>query len=88
MSNANIPVFLPGAPGVPGPRTTIDSGVPVYSLYTGNLVGHGPMPFGIPTDDPTGVAKTYHGIVNYGTYGMVHAPPPCFFGNGYGGFGW
>lgn len=72
-----IPIFLPGEPGVPGLRTDVPENVPIYSKYTGDLIGFGSVPWNTPTDDPTGKNPTYHGGVYYangpnGPYVMVH----------------
>ena len=56
MSKSNfIPVHNLNVPnGGPQTPVTITTSTPVYSSYTGNLIGHGPISFGTPTDAPIG----------------------------------
>ncbi len=56
---------------------TIPANAPVYSSYTGKLVGYGPQPFGMPCDAPQGHpnnGKNYHVIINNPVNGswMMH----------------
>lgn len=70
---------------------TVPADAVIYSEYTLNPVWTGSMPSGIPNDAPFGdknFGKNYHVIQKRRDVYYVHAPPPFFAGNGYGGFGW
>ena len=85
MSNNNgfIPVFPIGIPntGIPALPPPITQDTPVYSAYTTNLIGYGPIPWGTPNDAPVGNKQhggIYHGIVYNpcnNSY-MAHYCPP------------
>jgi hypothetical protein len=49
-----IPAFNINTPhaGPQGPPLTVPPDQPVYSSYTSNLIGYGPIPWGTPTDAP------------------------------------
>lgn len=50
-------------------EAVINQDTPVYSSYTGNLIGNGPLTYGIPTDAPKGYP-------NYGTnYHVIEYNP-------------
>jgi hypothetical protein len=56
----NIPVYSLNVPnGGSQQHVTIPPDQPIYSMYTGNQVGVGSIPFGTPTDVPVG--HPYHG---------------------------
>jgi hypothetical protein len=65
--NGYIPVHDLNAPhGGPQQPASVGNNQPVYSSYTGNLVGYGPIPKGTQSDAPPGNpnhAKPYHVIV-------------------------
>jgi len=55
MSQKNIPVFNLNTPnGGHQMPVTIPVGQPIHSVYTGNQVGVGFIPFGTPGDAPPG----------------------------------
>ena len=50
-----IPVFNLNVPnGGPQMPMVMPMDAPVYSTYTGNLIGYGPMPIGLISDAPIG----------------------------------
>ena len=76
----NIPVFDGGAPGVPQRQNmTIGPDDPVYSVYTGEVVGYGNIPVGTPGDAPVGHhnhGKDFHAIQFYNDAYMIHGFGP------------
>jgi hypothetical protein len=57
----NIPVYYFNVPhGGPQPSVTIPLDQPIHSIYTGNQVGVGSIPFGTPGDAPVGHPKHGH----------------------------
>ena len=55
MSKNHLPTFCINVPNGGYQQTvTIGPNEPVYSQYTGNLIGYGPMNFGVPNDAPKG----------------------------------
>lgn len=64
-----VPVFnlnVPGG-GLQGPPMSISQSTPVYSSYTGDLIGNGPIAKGTPNDAPIGhknYGKPFH-VVEY-----------------------
>ena len=68
MPKGNVPVHninVPGG-GIQQPMS-IPANAPVYSSYTGNLVGYGPQPFGVRCDAPQGhpnFGQNFHVIVH------------------------
>ncbi len=64
----HVPVYNLNVPGG-GPQTPVAilSNTPVYSSYTGNLIGYGPLQTGVRCDAPIGnpnFNKNYH-VVEY-----------------------
>jgi hypothetical protein len=73
-----LPCYIPGTGNGISTMCVVPPDAPVYSDYTGNLVGYGPIPFGILSDAPVGhknYGKNYHGIIvnGAGEYRM-HSP--------------
>jgi hypothetical protein len=62
----NIPVFNINVPyGGPQPAAFVTSDTPIFSSYTGNLIGYGPIGWGTPNDAPIGnhnYGKPFHVI--------------------------
>ena len=63
----HIPIYDLNIPNGGAQRPlSIEPDTPVYSSYTGNFVGRGPIPFGVVCDAPLGHPKyghNYHAIV-------------------------
>lgn len=81
--NGNVPVFNLNVPngGPQGPPLQVPPDQQVYSSYTGNLVGVGPIPYGTPTDAPPG--HPHHGtnfhVIEFSPSNeswMIHRTPP------------
>ena len=76
-STKYIPIHCDNTPYAgPQKTATIKPNQPVYSNYTSELVGYGPIPYGVPNDAPQGnpnYKKTFQAI-NVDIYGnyMVH----------------
>lgn len=67
----------------------VPDGTIIYSEYTLNPIWQGPMPSGIPNDEPIGdknYGKNYHVIQERNDIFYAHVEP--HFHNGYGGFNW
>lgn len=68
MPKNYVPVHNINVPnGGPQQPMTIPSDAPVYSSYTGNLVGYGPQRFGVRSDAPIGhsnYGQNFHVIVH------------------------
>lgn len=47
-----IPCYNLGAPGIPGGLIQITPNTPIYSSYTGDLIGYGSIPIGTICDAP------------------------------------
>jgi hypothetical protein len=66
-NNKFIPVFDRNSPNAGSPQPVIISpDTPVYSAYTSNLIGYGPIKWNTPNDAPEGNKQykgTYHGII-------------------------
>lgn len=75
-STNSIPVFDGGGPGRPQKQNiTIPPNEPVYSVYSGEVVGYGGVPVGTPGDAPPGHAnfgKNFHAIQFYNGAFMTH----------------
>ena len=81
-------INTPGA-GSQGPPMVISNHQPVYSTYSGVLVGHGPIPYGMPGDAPAyhpNYGKDFH-VVEYnpanGSY-MAHRASSSSVGHHHG----
>lgn len=80
MSKKTIPTFDINTPGGGEQKTVnITKDDPVYSSYTGNLIGYGPIGYGVRTDAPLGhpnYGKSYHVIehVSVNNSWMAHNP--------------
>jgi len=81
MNGNYVPVYnlnIPGG-GLQGPPMVISPITPVYSSYTGNLVGYGPLEKGTPNDAPKGhpnYNKSFH-VVEFNPVNqsyMAHRP--------------
>jgi hypothetical protein len=60
-----IPCYDLGAPNMPGGKFIISSTTPVYSSYSGDLIGFGQIPIGTKCDASFGSEKygqSYHVI--------------------------
>lgn len=67
MPKKFIPNYSTNVPyrGIQKP-VSIGEDEPVYSSYTGEKIGYGPIPYGVPTDaaeGQSGFGKNYHVIV-------------------------
>jgi len=80
-NNTNtLPIFSLNVPGG-GPQQPVSmtNTTPVYSSYTGNLIGYGPMNYGVKTDAPVGhpnYGTNYH-VIEYNPANksyMAHDP--------------
>jgi hypothetical protein len=61
----HLPVWDAGEPNRPQVPVVLPENAPVYSVYSGNIVGYGPRPFGVPCDAPKGhpnYGKNFHVI--------------------------
>lgn len=79
MSNKHIPCFPVNIPngGPQKPPMMIPTGQPVYSDYTGNLIGMGPIPYGVRCDAPItnkNYGKDFHGVLYVNGYYVAHDP--------------
>lgn len=60
FGNSGTPNMIPVHPfnypggGIPGPAPPVTPSTPVYSNYTGELIGYGPIAKGTPNDAPSG----------------------------------
>ena len=81
MHGNHVPVYNLNVPygGLQGPPMIISPTTPVYSSYTGDLVGYGPLAQGTPNDAPKNhpnYKKNFH-VVEYNPANnsyMAHAP--------------
>jgi hypothetical protein len=72
-----VPVYDAGQPGRVQQPVYLPATAPVYSVYSGKLVAHGPVPVGTPGDAPHGHAnygKDFHVINNVRGAWMMHRP--------------
>lgn len=77
---SHLPCYIPGVGNLPSRMGIIPDDAPVYSDYTGNLIGYGPVPWGTMSDAPVGHKmhdKIFHGVIlnGVGEY-RVHSPNP------------
>lgn len=49
-----VPCYRPGVGNGISTEETVPDGTPVYSEYTGNIVGYGQIPCGMMSDAPEG----------------------------------
>jgi len=71
-----VPVYRLNVPGggAQGPPIIIAGTTPVYSSYTGHLVGYGPLTYGTPNDAPKGHpnhGKNFH-VIEYNESNGTH----------------
>lgn len=58
-----VPAYYIGAPHTPGHAITISPNTPVYSSYSGDLIGYGPIKWNTANDAPVHHEKhgqSYH----------------------------
>lgn len=81
---SNIPVFNLNVPnGGPQQSVVVGNNTPVYSSYTGNLIGHGPIPYGVKTDAPIGHpnhGKPFH-VIEFNPVNKTYMAHDCNRGN-------
>lgn len=65
-SKPHIPVFIPGTDGGLSTEVSVPDDAPVLSDWTGEVIGHGNIPYGVPIKVKKGhkmYGKTYHGVI-------------------------